>query len=415
MPPRTAAEVVEAFPFHRQSLLADADNCMLSTKFRLEAFEAFPHLRASPASSPWNSAEQARGIVFHRYAAEVLRTLWETGNVTMSVAEALEILYEVSAQREVDPADVVYLPSRERRLLRICAILLVWEPSTRLSRTWSMERLMSIEERLWAKVSYVAQDGATVERHVTGQPDAVVGDPPDGVVVLDWKTTPKAPAKPPESKRDDRGDFPADDVADNVSYLGYFQQRVYALLLFADLPAVDRVTMREWYPLETPGNRVRSATVFRRDIERIARDLSIGVELLDRALEGGSRSEIWKPTPGRHCGYCPRPGSCPIPEEERRDGITSAREASEWGADFVVADEIRTRRRSALKAWHEETGRPIPVKAAKGRYELRWGTSESGARSFGLHVPERSDRGPQDPNLEHAFREAAERRKEAAA
>lgn len=408
LPVRTSDEVMAAYPFHRQSLLADHDNCALATLWRLEGMEAFPHLRAAPASSPWNSAEQARGILFHRTMAEILQTLYATGNDTIEVAEALEILYEVSAQRDVEPLEIVYLPARQRRILRICVVLAVWEPSTRQPRRWSMERLISVERRLWAEVSYPRAEGGTVTRAITGQPDAVIGDPPDGVVVLDWKTTPKAPAKPPESKRDHNGAFPGDAVPDNVSYLGYFQQRVYALLLFADMPTIDRVTLREWYPLEEPGNRVRSATVYRADLERIERELSIGVEMLDRAIAGGSKSDLWKPTPGKHCTYCPRPGSCPIPKEERREGAISSKvDEAAYAAEFVVADEVRTRRRLACKARHEATGEPIPVKTAKGRAELRNGPS-----GFGLYVPAQSDRGPDDPDLAHSFTEAAQRKRE---
>jgi hypothetical protein len=410
LPKRTQDEVLEWFPWHRQSLLADADTCMLRTKWRLEVAEAYP--LAARMDRAWDRADAARGVLAHRYAAAVLRTLWQTGADTIPVAEALEILYEVCAQRDVPDVDVVFLPARERRYLRMFAILLVFDTKARVLRKWNMSRMLAVEERQWAAVSYVAQDGSTVKRTITGQPDLTLAAPPDGVVVLDWKTTPKAPPKAGPDKRDERGDVRGDDAPGNVSYEGYFQQRVYALLEFANRPDIGRVTLREVYPMDPDGLQVRTATLLRQDLERIERELSDLIGLLDRAIAGGSGSALWKPQPGRHCSHCPRPGECPIPREERGDGaITGPRIAEQWAAEFVVADSVRTQRRNALKAYHEETGLAIPVRSAKGRYELR---HDTGTRSFGMHVPEDSDRGPEDPHLASVFRAAAERRRAAA-
>lgn len=408
LPSRELAAVLEAFPYHRQSLLAEADACMLRTRWRLEVAEAIH--AADRMDRTWDTAEAARGVLGHRYASEVLRTLWRTGETQMPVSEALEVLYEVCAQRGVPDADVVYLPARERRYLRMFAIRLVSQDGK--LRTWNMSRLLAIEERQWAKVEYPDPAGGVVGRVITGQPDVTLADPPDGVVVLDWKSTPKAPPKPKAEKADQRGDFPGDDTPGNVSYEGYFQQRTYGLLELVNRPNVNRVTLREVYPMDPDGLQVRRATVYREDLERIARELGTIAELLDRAIAAGSRSALWKPQPGRHCSHCPRPGSCPIPPEERREGgITSAAQAEEWAAQFLVADSVRTHRREALKAWHEETGHAIPVRYSKGRAELR---HAEGTRSFGLHVPRDSDRGPDDPNLSAIFKEAAARRRAAA-
>lgn len=424
LPERSLDEVLEAYPWHRQSVLADADTCALATKWRLEGLEASARLRSEPMTSPWNTVEQARGILAHRYAAEVLATMWETGATETPIAEALEILYEVCAQRTmrqadgsrvpIPDADVVYLPMRERRLLRLFAICLVYNPQTKRLRQWnSIHNLWSIEDRLWARISYTAPDGRTVERLITGQPDAVIRDGDDGRVVLDWKSTPKAPAKAPDRKRNDAGDLYGEDVTGNVSYEGFFQQRVYGLLVLANEAEISRVTLREVYPLDPDGMQVRTATVYREDLERITRELGIVIELLDRAIGGGSGSELWKPTPGRHClAECPRPGKCPIPKEERREGaITGPQMAEEWAAQMVTAQGVYQHRRGALKAYHEQTGHEIPVKDAKRRLVLR---HETGTRSFGLHVPADSDRGPEDRNLAATFKAAAERRKAAA-
>jgi hypothetical protein len=347
----------------------------------------------------------------HRYAAEVLRTLWRTGNTQMPVAEALEILYEVCAQRDVPDADVVYLPARERRYLRMFAIRLVSSGRNEL-RTWNMERMLAIEERQWAKITYDSPLGGTVERVITGQPDLTLAGGEDEVVVLDWKTTPRAPAAPKVEKM--RGpDFPGDDVPGNVSYEGYFQQRVYGLLELANRPNINRVTLREVYPMDPDGLQVRKATVYREDLERITRELGITTELLDRAIAGGSGSLLWKPQPGKHCSYCPRPGSCPIPREERNEGaITSMAQAEAYAAQDLVAISVHEHRRAAIKAYHEMTGLPINVKSAKGRAQFRYA---EGSKRFDLYVPAESDRGPEDASLVHVFKDAADRRKAARA
>jgi hypothetical protein len=417
LPPRTLAEVLEHVPQHRQSLLAEFNTCALRTRWRLEAAEAIPlserHDRA------WDRADAARGILAHRYSAEVLRTLWRTGETSIDVSQALEVLYEVCAQRDVPDRDVVYLPARERRLLRMYAVRFVQhggsgDPHAGKLRKWNMARLMpdGIEERLWAKVAYPNPDGGSVERLITGQPDARLYDGADGRVVLDWKTTPKAPPAPPDRKYDDAGDVYGDDVPGNVSDEGYYQQRVYAFLEWANDAALERVTLREVYPLDPDGLQVRRATLYRsRDFERIARELSVDVELLDRAIAGGSRSPRWKPQPGKHClRACPRPGSCPIPREERREGaIEGPQQAEEWAAQMLTAKAVYEHRRDGCKAYHEQTGHSIPVATAKGVYELR---HEEGTRSFGLHALR--ERVPDDENLTATFRAAAERRRNAA-
>jgi hypothetical protein len=374
--------VAEAFPHLRQSLLADFDSCRLMTRFGLEG-------------NPHANAAQARGIIFHRFAAEVLRTLRKTGEVCIPVEEALQVLYEVAAQRDVPDDEVVTVPAAERRLLRIAVIKFANENEFR------MDRLIDVERRLFATVRYPGPDGATVEREVTGQPDALVADPPDGAVVLDWKTTPRPPA---------RYDGDSWDTPQGVSYMGYFQQRVYAFLVMSNYPAVQRVTLREFYPL---AGEARVATVSTSQMEHLERELAVLAEELDRALAAGGSSPLWHPSPGRHCSYCPRPGSCPLEPEERGVGaIASAAQAERWAAEYVVADRVRAHRRDALKAWVEVHG-PVEVKSGKGRYEMRF-RDGGGRGAFGMHVPLASDRGPEDPDLAAAFEEAAKRRREAA-
>lgn len=312
----------------------------------------------------------------------------------MPVGEALAILAEVCAQRDVPLEDVVVVPARERRLLRIAAVKLVAENDFR------MDRLVDVERRLEARITVPLAGGGTVERVLTGQPDALLVDPPDGAIVLDWKTTRRAPAPGPARDGSEKGEHW--DDPDHVSYMGYFQQRFYGLLVLRNYPAVQRVRLREFYPLE---GVARFATVYRSDLERLEDEFASIVETLDRALAAGSDGAAWQPSPGLHCGYCPAPQRCPIEADVRvrEGGIANQAEATRAAAEFVVASEVRDVLRGALKGWVQEHG-PLDVKSAKGRYQLRF----NARGSFGTFVPEESDRG-HDAALDEAFAAAADR------
>lgn len=380
LPARTFDEVVAAFPAYRQSLLGHVDNCALSARFDLEG-------------SAYDNAAQARGIIFHRFAAELLRTLHETGELQIPHEEAMRILYEVSRQADVKQDRVVIVPARERLTLRKCCLALADVPM-------NVTRLMAVEERLEATLSYSTPDGP-VERVISGQPDALLSDPPGGAVVLDWKTIRSAPAKGEQSH------WTGDEA--HVSYEGYWQQRFYALLVMRTYPSVERVTLREYYVLP---REARVATVPRAALEHIEQELALVVEFLDQALQGGSESPLWRPSPGVHCSYCRRPQSCPIEREARaaEGGISSERQAAQVAAEAVLAAQVKTQSMAALKGWHDATSRPIPVKDAKGRAEFRWGQDAGGRRRFKLHIPDESDRGNDDPQLAEAFAAAAVRK-----
>jgi hypothetical protein len=383
--------VLATWPTLRQSLLGDFDSCRLMTLFGLEG-------------TPYTNAAQARGIIFHRFAGEVLRTLRRTGEQQIPVSEALEILYEVARQADVPSAEVVTVPAAERRLLRILAIKFASENRFR------MDRLIDVERRLFATVEYPRPDGGVVQRTITGQLDALIADPPDGAVVLDWKTTRQPPPRYTPRRED-----PHPDHGRGVSYLGYFQQRTYALLVMANYEAVERVTLREFYPL---AGEARTATVMRADLEHVARELAGLAEGLDRALAEGGKSPLWHPSPGKHCSYCPRPGSCPIDAEVRmaEGGITSKAQAQRAAAQYVLANRDKDLLHEALQGWVEVHG-PVAVRSGKGRYEVRWKKPKTGngRGTFGVHVPTTSDRGPEDPQLTEAFLEAAQAREGASA
>ena len=185
-----------------------------------------------------------------------------------------------------------------------------------------MRRLVAVERRLYAEVSYPHPvTGAALTRTITGRLDALVADPGmvPGMVVPDWKLWLQPPPKYTGEHRDGQGRV--EGVPAGVSWNGYFQQRTYALLVFRNYPEVQRVTLREYYPLAREGDKIREATVHREQIEHIERELATLVEILDRALMGGSGSKMWRPSPGPHCVYCSKPNRCPISADSRVFGF----------------------------------------------------------------------------------------------
>lgn len=385
LPPRTLEEVLKAFPTLRQSTLAKADNCLLSTLFELEGHS-------------FSNAAQARGIIGHRAAERIMLTMAENGEVRMPVEEALQILYETCAQRDVPDSDLLVLPMVERRMLRMAITRLVEREFDNLHRIIAVEQRLGIDPPV--TVTYPRPGGGFVERILTGQPDVLIAEPPNGAIVLDWKFSYGVP--PAGDPNDEHIDDPQ-----HVSYQGYFQQRFYALLVMRTYPSIDYVRLREFYPIKSAA---RYGTVLRSDLEHVERELADIAEILDRVVATGHEGEGWKPQPGRHCSYCAKPQSCTIDREKRiaEEGITSWEEAQEVADRCVVSTETRKRDLKALKAWADAHG-PIPVKSAKGRYEFRWKQSASGSQTFGMHVPDESDRGPRDPNLDQIFREVRER------
>lgn len=367
------AQVIEERPHLRQSLLATADNCMLSALFSILHEQG------------WSNENQARGIIFHRFAAEVLRTLKREGERQMPTEEGMVILRDALAQRDVPPEDVVRVPVREQRNLRIDALkfLTDWE--------WETRAIVDIERRLFATVEYEAADGERVARELTGQLDLLMADPPDGAIICDWKTGWYLPPETPE----DRPDL----EVEHLSYRGYFQQRFYGWLVMRNFPAIQKVTMREVYPRF---GQARKATLYRHDLEHVEHELADIAMQLDRALAGGldpKVNRLWKPSPGKHCAYCAKPGACPIEREARgRGAVVDEKTALRYAAEMAVADRVRTHRREALKAYVDAFG-PVEVRSAKGRYMVGWIETERGRR-FGTYVPSASDRGPEPPDLD---------------
>jgi hypothetical protein len=406
--PMSIEEVVASFPTIRQSLLSKLDDCPLSTFFELKYAKG------------WSTHPQARGTLFHRTAAECLTTMQELGMNTISVSEALTILVEVCRQENVPPEDIVRVPLRDMRELRMAVVKFAKD------NAFSTEKIAMIEKRLAATISYPAPGGGFVERELTGQLDALLYDPPNGAIVIDWKDTWGLPPKPKEVGPGQQ-QHPDDELA-GISYHGYFQQRFYGWLVMKNFPQIERVTLREFYPRFT---EARKATLTRDRLGEVEEELSVLAQAFDLAVmqgapkfpygveyvDGEKRLNIgslgrWQPSPGKHCGFCVAARHCPIESDVRLESggtLHSAEAARQAAAELQVVDRVRDVLLKGLKAYVETTGAPVPVKYAKGRRVIGWHRNSKGGRRFGLYTPDDSDRGGHadlDRQLEEAMRSA---------
>lgn len=387
-------DVWRLWPTLRQSLLAKMDDCPLSTLFELRYARG------------WSTHPQALGTLFHRVAAKCLETMRAVDSETIPVGEALAILDEVVRQADVPPDEIVRVPLRDMRDLRMAVIKLAND------NAFSVRKLIDVEKRLEATVSYVvAETGERVERRLTGQLDALIFEPPDRAVVVDFKSSWALPPEPRDV------DGPTDGLK-GLSYHGYFQQRFYALLVLRNFPRVQSVTLREFYVRKT---EVRKATVHRAALTEIEDEMSVLAEAFDRAVAEGAPAwpykvqEMgrWVPQPGRHCSMCAATRQCPIEEDARLEaggGIATLPQAERAAAELVLVEQARSRLIEGLKGWVEGGGKPVRVRWSKGRRVLGWYRTKRGRR-FGFFTPDLSDRGGHsaDIELENAMREATAR------
>lgn len=373
-------KALAAYPRIRQSLLGEFDQCALAAWFSeryTRNFSTFP---------------QARGQLFHRFAARALREMQAQGEPTIEVDVALAILTEVIRQDDVDRVCPICGSRRikkgvSREGKRTCLGCkeqfqsefvnlamasvkdLYWEVKKwAYDNTWSIDDLVDVEHRLFAKITYPNPHGGEVERVLTGQLDTLFVEGIDHGIVLDWKDS---WALPPPTE---------------ISFIGYFQQRCYGLLVLAEYRSIEQVTLREFYPRFS---EAREATIWRHNIDEITAEMSALVERFDRAVE----ENIWRPTPGKWCGYCTRPELCPIPDPARNEGmITNVDQAEQVAHQLIVANAVAKKAKAALAAWSADHG-PIPLKDAKGY------------RQWGHRQVTRIDR-PTKEALEQAIREA---------
>lgn len=373
--PTTVEDVIERFPTIRQSLASVFDDCELGALFQMRY------------SNGWSTTPLARGTLFHRFAAECLRVMREQDTEQIPGGVAQEILEEVCLQRGVPPRDRVRMPLREMPMLEMAA----WKFAK--DNTFSVRNIMDIERRLEATLVVPHfETGELYERRLTGALDALIARPPDEAVILDWKT---GWGLPPE--RDEDADNPG------VSYHGYFQQWWYAFLVLRNFPAVQAVTLREFYVYRT---KARPARVTRQDLPKIEQRLRYLISAMDRALASGQPANLrlqtldehgsWKPSPGKHCHWCPASTRCPIEEMVRGDGgIETPADAERWAAVRTVAKAAHKRADGVLQPYADLHG-PIPIRDAKGRRVLGYRPIKGGKVRWDEYTPEGVDRPPEE-------------------
>lgn len=346
---------VARFPEVRQSLLSAFDACALESHFEM----TYRH--------GTNEHHQARGQLFHRFAARALREMHAQQEEKISSDVALAILDEVIAQDDADGecpscGSENVLPGLSRFMERTCGACgmlfqtdfvnvprkhiadLVW-----IVKKWSKDNrfdvanIIDVEKRLRAPVHYSIR-GKSIDRMLTGQIDVMLIDPmdPQHAIVIDWKDTWALPA------------------VTTISEEGFFQQRFYAWLVMMTYKRINRVTLREFYVRRS---EVREASLWRHDLDQLTEEFAALVRKFDRAYE----QKVHVPSPGKHCGWCLRPEKCPIPTETRGVGkITTEAKAKQMAAQIIVADRALKTAREALKTWVAEHG-PIEIKDAKGK------------------------------------------------
>jgi hypothetical protein len=343
---------VERFPIIRQSRLATFDRCALSSWFE-ENYE-----------SGWSSKEQARGTIFHRFAAKYLSECYRQQERSMPGDAAVAILDECLRQHDIDqrcpdcPAPIarryqsqegfprivcenghdhasewVNVPFEEIKDLRWVVVKFAND------NAFDIEYLVDVEQRLKATLTYPGG-----ERVLTGQLDALFTNAldEDEFIVLDWKDTWGIPG-PSE-----------------LGFDGYFQQRFYAWLVFKNFPSAKRVTTKEFYVRFSDS---REATVYREDMDDVEAELSALLERYDRAWH----EEVFPPTPGVHCHFCARPSACPIFPGVRGVGMIEDDETAQRVArELTVAEAALKSRKGALSAYTGVRG-PQEVSSHKGR------------------------------------------------
>lgn len=407
--PLSLDEVIERWPTLRQTLLSEFDDCALYAYFGMRYTQG------------WSTHPQARGTIFHRTAAEILRTMQAQDADQMPVGSALAILEETLEQRGVPWKDRVRLPFREIPDLRMAVAKFAKD------NRFTVRNILDIERRLEAPLHYTDDEGELRERRLSGTPDAIVLDPnrpKDGVILLDWKAT---WALPPE-RDPEREAREAERVAEHriedkaarrsLSYHGFFQQKFYAWLVLKSFPRLNWVTLREFYVYRS---KPREAAVHRRALEGIEQELATLALEFDRAMAFGKPPKLrypeiqdspYEPSPGKHCFYCPLRHRCPIDDEVLNAiVIQSEEQARRAVARLEVSEAVSKQIKDAIRPYIEERG-PVASRHSKGRRAYGLKTNSSGRPEAKFFVPEGSDRAPsrkpEDKPLEDALRKAAE-------
>ncbi len=365
-------------PAYRQSLIATFDSCPLRAKFGRE------DVRRSP------SPLAARGTLLHRAMHQAVREMQREGERRFSVEQGMELLTAVLSQMgpNVESGDVVPLSMREMRWCRV--IMTKWCEYVDLDPA----KIIGIERRLTAPLELL--NGKTV--NITGQLDLLLADPPDGVIVIDYKTGFRSP-KTPRTGGDPGKIEMAEAEGTGLTELGWVQFLVYSYLCYNQLDWIQRVIFREVHVLRQEERQGRMDAF---QMERLTDPLRAQVTLLHQAVEEGPDSPRWVPTAGQHCGFCSKPSACPIMNEAEIDIDTEEGRravASQW----IVAGARRKEREEYLKGIADAYG-PIEVVRQDGqRVVVGWDLEH---KRFGMYEPFEADPSPWDEELERAGRKS---------
>jgi len=359
------------FPVLRQSTLAGFADCQLAAGFGLRMAIPKPGTQALHTSG-FTTHRQAAGRLIHATIAAALRHMVERTEEAIAPEIVLDLWDRVVRQADAPVEDTFALPAHEDALAR--RTLRKWARDN----SFTIAEIYGVEERLQAVITYPDGAGGVVERTLTGQLDLLLVDPSGAhATVPDWKDTWKLPTKKGAEADLDDFDDEAEDVGDDtLSLEGYFQQRFYALLIFLCLPAVQSVTLREFYVRRS---KPREATIWRHELPNLVAYFSATAERFDRCYEtaiitrrGRVRRRVlatvaqWgEPSPGAHCSYCPGAMDCPVPPEAREAGmITSPAEAQTIAGILIRAKRVVKMTEASLRTWADREG-PVRVKDAK--------------------------------------------------
>lgn len=390
---------VQDHPVLRQSLLANVNECHLKTAFGLRLSLAEPD--GGPTRSGWSTHRQMGGRTAHHALNQILREIMDRkpdDKRDFGPEMAVEIVNDALALRWSDPDEIGSLSVFEMDLTR--KAVRKWAKDN----TFSVQDLVAVEERLEVVVHYPENpddlnDDRVVERTLTGQPDVLLIDPHGDAVVIDWKFTWALPSK---SHADDEEH---EDGDKDISKAGFFQQRFYALLVFMHYRGVRSVTLREFYAFRS---ETREATIYRWQLPDLVVEMAALAEVFDRLyetmppstagkdaaeaaravlalLDDGRRVgrstpavqelravvegealpplyDVWKPTPGVHCRFCPLAQNCPVPSEAR--GIASPEEALAAAGAMFIGGRVQKNNRERVEAWCADNG---PLRVVDGK------------------------------------------------
>jgi hypothetical protein len=260
---------------------------------------------------------------------------------------------------------------------------------------FNAQRILSTEERMHMPLKVPDGSGGFYERVITGKPDVLVNDPPDGIIVVDWKTGWAKPSKTEEAEMRSNSD------EQRLSDQGFAQQVIYGALGLHEFPAANRFTLREAYVM---WGEYREATIERWQLERILDVLAAIVAQIDQAFAEGPDSARWIAKAGVHCGICPAVSLCPIKDWE---GIPETlEEAVLLAREWMVSAQVRKDRLPLLKGWVDAHG-PIEIDHGKGRRVVGWpewdGVSKARG-TFKLYEPEDAPESPFDARMEAIIR-----------